>query len=136
MPCPSCAAPTTTEMARRTTLGYRMFHCRTCRRTGNERTGTPFTLCWPLGSSVRFVGMYAACKRAEPVSYGDQQSERPRRPRVLTRKAPCSGNAAGTPAPRAPAVLRAWLTALTQDAVQLPYNSSEDWPWRRGKEDP
>ncbi len=42
MPCPNCAAPTTTEMRRRTTLGYRMFHCRTCRRTCNERTGTPF----------------------------------------------------------------------------------------------
>ncbi len=25
MPCPHCAAPTTTQMARRTTLGYRMF---------------------------------------------------------------------------------------------------------------
>jgi len=42
MPCPYCAAPTTTEMVRRTTLGYRMFHCRACRRTCNERTGTPF----------------------------------------------------------------------------------------------
>ena len=93
-------------------------------------------LCWPLGSSVRFVGMDAACTRAEPVGDGDQQSERPLRPTMLTRKAPCSGNAAGTPAPRAPAVLRAWLTALTQDAVKLPYTRSEDWPWRRGKEDP
>ncbi len=42
MPCPHCAAPTTTQMARRTTLGYRMFRCRACRRTCNERTGTPF----------------------------------------------------------------------------------------------
>src|SRR6516164_2889344 len=42
MPCPYCAAPTTTEMHRRTTLGYRMFRCRTCQRTCNERTGTPF----------------------------------------------------------------------------------------------
>jgi putative transposase len=42
MPCPYCAAPTTTELPRTTTLGYRMFHCRSCRRTCNERTGTPF----------------------------------------------------------------------------------------------
>jgi len=42
MPCPYCAAPTTTEMRRRTTLGYCMFRCRACRRTCNERTGTPF----------------------------------------------------------------------------------------------
>jgi transposase-like protein len=42
MPCPYCAATTTTERARRTTLGYRVFHCRACRRTCNERTGTPF----------------------------------------------------------------------------------------------
>ncbi len=42
MSCPYCAAPTTTEMRRRTTLGYRMFRCRACRRTCNERTGTPF----------------------------------------------------------------------------------------------
>ena len=42
MPCPYCAAPTPTELPRTTTLGYRMFHCRSCRRTCNERTGTPF----------------------------------------------------------------------------------------------
>ncbi len=42
MPCPYCAAPTTTEMRRRTTLGYRMFRCPACRRTCKERTGTPF----------------------------------------------------------------------------------------------
>ncbi len=42
MPCPSCAAPTTTEMRCRATLGCRMFHCRACRRTCNERTSTPF----------------------------------------------------------------------------------------------
>ncbi len=43
MPCPTCAAPTRTELVRRTTLGYGMFHhCRACRRTCNERTGTPF----------------------------------------------------------------------------------------------
>jgi len=43
VPCPYCAAPATTEKRRRTTLGYRMVHCRACRRTCNECTGTPFT---------------------------------------------------------------------------------------------
>ena len=42
MPCPSCAAPTTTDLPRTTTLGYRMFHCRACRRTCSERSGPPF----------------------------------------------------------------------------------------------
>jgi len=37
VPCSYCAAPTTTEMARRTTLGYRMVRCHACRRTYNER---------------------------------------------------------------------------------------------------
>ncbi len=43
MSCPHCAATRTTELRRRTTLGYRMFRCRACRRTCNERTNTPFT---------------------------------------------------------------------------------------------
>jgi transposase-like protein len=32
----------TQELQRRTTLGYRLFRCRPCRRTFNERTGTRF----------------------------------------------------------------------------------------------
>jgi hypothetical protein len=27
MPCPHCAGPTARELARQTTLGYRMFRC-------------------------------------------------------------------------------------------------------------
>ena len=42
MSCPYCAATRTTELRRRTTLSYRMFRCRTCRQTFNERTNTPF----------------------------------------------------------------------------------------------
>jgi len=41
MPCPHCAATATTEMIRRTLLGYRLFHCHACGRTCNVRTGTP-----------------------------------------------------------------------------------------------
>ena len=42
MACPHCTATTTTEMAKRTQLGYRTFRCSACRRQFNERTGTPY----------------------------------------------------------------------------------------------
>ncbi len=42
MPCPYCQTNATQELARTTALGYRLFRCRSCRRTFNERTGTPF----------------------------------------------------------------------------------------------
>ena len=42
MDCPHCAAPDPCELGRRTALGYRTFRCRACKRTSNERTGTPF----------------------------------------------------------------------------------------------
>ncbi len=42
MPCPHCASTATTERPKRTTLGYRTYRCHACRRSFNERTGTPF----------------------------------------------------------------------------------------------
>jgi len=42
VPCPHCAATAAIEQPRRTALGYRSFRCPTCRRTFNERTGTPY----------------------------------------------------------------------------------------------
>jgi putative transposase len=42
MPCPHCARTVTAALPGRTTLGYRTFRCPGCRRTFNERTGTPF----------------------------------------------------------------------------------------------
>jgi len=42
MGCPYCQGDATQEMERTTALGYRLFRCRPCRRTFNERTGTPF----------------------------------------------------------------------------------------------
>ena len=42
MACPHCAATTTTELPKRTQLGYRIFRCAPCRRQFNERTATPF----------------------------------------------------------------------------------------------
>ena len=42
MACPSCQGNATQELDRVTAWGYRLFRCRPCRRTFNERTGTPF----------------------------------------------------------------------------------------------
>src|SRR5687768_13617098 len=42
MPCPHCHSQTTHERPQTTSLGYRTFHCPRCRRTFNERTGSPF----------------------------------------------------------------------------------------------
>src|SRR5262245_51323651 len=42
MLCPHRAEPATAELSRRTVLGYRTFRCPCCRRSFNERTGTPF----------------------------------------------------------------------------------------------
>lgn len=39
--CPHCSSPTT-PLARKTSLGYKLFSCKNCRRTFNERTATPF----------------------------------------------------------------------------------------------
>ena len=40
--CPGCGSNQTARRRRRTSLGYRTFACRPCRRVFNERTGTPF----------------------------------------------------------------------------------------------
>ena len=42
MPCPHCASPTTVRQPKTTALGYQTFRCGACRRSFNERTGTPF----------------------------------------------------------------------------------------------
>ncbi len=42
MNCPQCASPRTKEQRKITALGYRTFRWSACRRTFNERTGTPF----------------------------------------------------------------------------------------------
>ena len=42
MHCPHCTATTTTELTKRTQLGYRIFRCSACQRQFNERTGTPY----------------------------------------------------------------------------------------------
>lgn len=52
MPCPHCLAAETAEQPRRTVLGYRSFRCRACRRTFNERTGTPALAPLPIPTMV------------------------------------------------------------------------------------
>src|SRR5215211_8958841 len=42
MPCPHCASPATVRQPKTTTLGYQTFRCAACRRSFNERTGSPF----------------------------------------------------------------------------------------------
>ena len=42
MDCPHCRSTAICRRKHRTTLGYRRFSCRSCRRRFNERTGTPF----------------------------------------------------------------------------------------------
>src|SRR2546421_1045485 len=42
MNCPHCASTATKEQTKQTSLGYCTFRCSDCRRTFNERTGTPF----------------------------------------------------------------------------------------------
>lgn len=42
MNCPHCNSTHNTQLGRTTELGYSVFRCRKCKRTFNERTGTPF----------------------------------------------------------------------------------------------
>ncbi len=42
MNCPLCSATTTTQLSKKTSLGYRVFCCKDCHRIFNERTGTVF----------------------------------------------------------------------------------------------
>ena len=42
MACQRCQSKSTVRRTTRTSLGYRTFHCRNCKRRFNERTGTAF----------------------------------------------------------------------------------------------
>jgi putative transposase len=42
MNCPYCASMAIKEQTKKTSLGYGTFRCLACKRTFNERTGTPF----------------------------------------------------------------------------------------------
>ena len=42
MNCPHSSSSLTSQLAEKTSLGYKMFHCLECKRKFNERTGTPY----------------------------------------------------------------------------------------------
>ena len=42
MNCPHCNSAAVSQLQRTTNLGYRMFRCKECRRTYNERSDTLF----------------------------------------------------------------------------------------------
>jgi len=42
MACPHCQSKSTRKRNARTSLGYRIYYCTSCKRRFNERTGTPF----------------------------------------------------------------------------------------------
>ncbi len=58
MGCPYCQGDATWELDRVTALGYRLFRCRPCRRTFNERTGTPFNHLQVLTDSALLVVLW------------------------------------------------------------------------------
>ncbi len=56
MACPYCQGDATQALDRVTVWGYCVFRCRPCRRTFNERTGTPFNhLHVPTDSALLVV---------------------------------------------------------------------------------
>ena len=56
MNCPHCASTATKQQTKKTRLCYWTFHCSACKRTFNERTGTPFTfLEYPPDIVLRVV---------------------------------------------------------------------------------
>jgi transposase-like protein len=42
MTCPHCHSTVVSGRKRRTALGYKIFACRSCHRSFNERSGSPF----------------------------------------------------------------------------------------------
>src|SRR5258708_33468872 len=75
MNCPHCAFTGTKEQTKKTSLGYQTYRCPACKRTFNERTGTPFNyleyptdiillvVLWRLGYKLRprdLAGMFLA----------------------------------------------------------------------------
>ncbi len=67
MTCPHCASTITTGRSKTTQLGYRTFFCRDCRRTFNERTGTPFNY-------LEFPTVSAGVENWIMCTFGDRQA--------------------------------------------------------------
>ena len=79
MSCPHCASPATTCQPRTTALGYQIFRCAACRRTFNERTGTPFNFLEYPTDIVLLVGQAAIEWRSDDELFPRSRSRRRRR---------------------------------------------------------
>lgn len=63
MNCPHCNCGTTSQLAEKTTLGYKIFRCLHCKRKFNERTGTQFNhLQFPTDIVLLVVLWRLRCK--------------------------------------------------------------------------
>jgi len=116
VPCPSCAAPTTSQMARRTTLGYRMFRCRACRRTCNERTGTPFN---------HLPRAHRQCRAGRPVASAGQAEPAQLAEMVLTRGCTVTHETAPAWEERFAPLLTARLTARRRGKASRTWHVDE-----------
>ena len=58
MSCPHCASLTTAAQPKTTALDYQTFRCGACRRSFNERTGTPFNFLEYPTDIVRLVELW------------------------------------------------------------------------------
>ena len=66
MDCPHCQSSRVSPLQRQTNLGYGMFRCKRCRRTFNERTGTPFNFI-EVPSDILFQVL--VCRVRDKLSY-------------------------------------------------------------------
>ncbi|WP_250126397.1 IS6 family transposase [Chroococcidiopsis sp. CCMEE 29] len=68
MNCPHCNSTHTTQLGRTTELGYRVFRCRECKSSFNERTGTPFNF---LEVPTDIVFQVLLCRLRYKMSFRD-----------------------------------------------------------------
>ena len=68
MHCPHCNSARLSVLQRKTNLGYDRFQCKTCRRTFNERTATPFNFI-EVPTDIIFEVIF--CRVRYKLSYRD-----------------------------------------------------------------
>ncbi|MEO0538754.1 MAG: IS6 family transposase [Cyanobacteria bacterium P01_A01_bin.123] len=68
MDCPHCQSPRVSLLQRQTKLAYPMFRCKVCRRTFNERTGSPFNF---IEIPTDLLCQVLLCRVRYKLSYGD-----------------------------------------------------------------
>jgi transposase-like protein len=68
MNCPHCSSTRTAQLGRKTELGYLVFRCKECKRSFNERTGTPFNF---LEVPTDIVFQVLLCRLRYKMSFRD-----------------------------------------------------------------